>query len=172
MYDLKNRFPLVLLLLASSSLASTDKPVYGLHEKVRLIDIGNTLVKAKLDTGALTSSLGATGIKIFNQDGEKWVKFKPQIKGKDLPEMTLPLERKSKIKRRLADLLDDNQKLSTSRPVVQMDICIDGKVLPIEVNLTDRSHFNYPLLIGSSALVEFNAVVDPSLRYQSKPDCQ
>jgi hypothetical protein len=40
------------------------------------------------------------------------------------------------------------------------------------VNLTDRSHFNYPLLIGASALRDFDAAVDPAERYSvARPQC-
>ena len=48
-----------------------------------------------------------------------------------------------------------------------------GKALrTIEVNLTDRSAFQYPLLIGSEALKRLDAVVDPSLKYAAgKPGC-
>jgi hypothetical protein len=48
-----------------------------------------------------------------------------------------------------------------------------GKALrTIEVNLTDRSAFQYPLLIGSEALKRFDALVDPSLKYAAgKPGC-
>ena len=42
----------------------------------------------------------------------------------------------------------------------------------IEVNLTDRSTFQFPLLIGSEALKHFDALVDPSLKYAAgKPAC-
>ncbi len=40
------------------------------------------------------------------------------------------------------------------------------------MNLTDRSAFQYPLLIGSEALKRFGALVDPSLKYAAgKPAC-
>ncbi len=35
----------------------------------------------------------------------------------------------------------------------------------IEVNLTDRSNFNYPLLLGRKALIAFDAIVDPGQQY-------
>jgi hypothetical protein len=48
-----------------------------------------------------------------------------------------------------------------------------GKVLRvIEVNLTDRSTFQYPFLLGSTALKKFNALIDPSLKYSvGQPQC-
>lgn len=42
----------------------------------------------------------------------------------------------------------------------------------IEVNLTDRTAFQYPLLIGSDALTRFGALVDPSRTFiAGKPGC-
>lgn len=170
----KSIFPMIMLLWgAIVGIAHADnKQVYGLYEKVQFPDFSQITLKAKLDTGAKTSSLGATDIKIFERDGEQWVSFKPQVKGKDLPVIERLLVRNSNIKRRIADLNEDESVLHTARPVVLMNLCFDGKLRSIEVNLTDRSHFIYPLLLGSSALVELNAIVDPSLTYQSIPNCQ
>ncbi|WP_392561906.1 RimK/LysX family protein [Orbus sturtevantii] len=143
------------------------KNVFGLYEKVRLVEIDGLIIKAKLDTGALTSSFGATDIHFFDRDGKEWVRFKPQIEGRDSAFIEKPLIRHSKIKTRSDDLRDDEDKLHSKRPVVMLNICFDGVVYPTEVNLTDRSRFIYPLLLGSSALVQFKAMVDPSLKYQS-----
>ncbi|NVL46702.1 ATP-dependent zinc protease, partial [Pseudomonas syringae pv. actinidiae] len=42
----------------------------------------------------------------------------------------------------------------------------------VEVNLVDRSHFNFPLLIGAKALREFGAAINPARRYTAdEPDC-
>jgi hypothetical protein len=43
----------------------------------------------------------------------------------------------------------------------------------VEVNLTNRSEFRYPLLMGSEALQGLGALVDPSLSMAAgEPDCQ
>jgi hypothetical protein len=56
--------------------------------------------------------------------------------------------------------------------VIEMDICVGDELKNIEVNLTDRSAFEFPLLIGSSALKEFNAAVSPGVRYSAgQPSC-
>lgn len=152
---------------------ATEKKIYGLNEKVMLPELGNIVIKAKLDTGAKTSSLGATNIKIFKRNGEHWVRFKPQIKGKDLPEIERLLVRHSQIKRRVADIVDnDDDALLTKRPVILMNMCFDGQLHAIEVNLTDRSHFIYPLLLGSTSLISLKAIVDPSIKYQAIIDCK
>ncbi len=42
----------------------------------------------------------------------------------------------------------------------------------VEVNLVDRSSFNYPLLVGSKALREFKAAVNPAKKFTAgKPGC-
>ena len=65
-------FP-ALLLLAGQALAA-DRPVFGWVEKTTIEPWGVEL-KAKLDSGALTSSLHATDVEIFEKDGDDWVRF-------------------------------------------------------------------------------------------------
>jgi hypothetical protein len=45
------------------------------------------------------------------------------------------------------------------RPVVNMEFCIGGLAVHGEVGLTDRTEFNYPLLIGRRMLTEANIAV-------------
>jgi hypothetical protein len=56
------------------------------------------------------------------------------------------------------------------RPVVEMEVCIAGRVVRTEVSLIDRSEFNYPLLLGRNALQTF-ALVDPGETFLSEPVC-
>ena len=54
---------------------STDnQPIFGLIEKV-ILQPDNLLMNAKMDTGALTSSLDARNIKKFSKNGRDWVRF-------------------------------------------------------------------------------------------------
>lgn len=162
---------LVSFILMSGIMSVQAKNIYGLYERVQLLDLDDVSIKAKLDTGALTSSLGATQIERFEKKGKEWIRFKPQVDGLDLPVIEKEIVRHSKIKLRNDDISDEEDRLHTKRPVVMMDLCFDGKYYSIEVNLTDRSRFNYPLLIGRIALIEFNAIVDPSLKFESKNQC-
>jgi hypothetical protein len=166
--------PLVLLLSllmpCGLSLAS-EKNVYGLNEYASLPELDSVLA-AKLDTGAKTASLGARNIKRFKRNGETWVRF--DIIGSDdgATQIEKPLARISKIKRRAGDFDPDEGKTYTARPVIELDVCMGDTLRTIEVNLTDRSAFQYPLLIGSEALKRFGALVDPSLKYAAgKPGC-
>ncbi|MDH1261435.1 MULTISPECIES: ATP-dependent zinc protease family protein [unclassified Pseudomonas] len=165
-------FALFFCLLLSPGLAlAAEKTIYGLNEYVRL----NTLdleVAAKLDTGAKTASLSARDIQRFKRDGETWVRFYLAIDDAHAHPIERPLARISKIKRRAGDYDPDEEKTYTARPVIEMDICMGRALRRIEVNLTDRSAFQYPLLIGSEALKRFSALVDPSLKYAAgKPGC-
>lgn len=161
---------LSLALLSAPSIAS-EKTVYGLNEYVQLLDIDQR-VAAKLDTGAQTASLSARDIKRFKRDGETWVRFYLAIDDAHAHPIERPLARISKIKRRAGDYNPEEDKSYTARPVIEMDVCMGGALRTIELNLTDRSAFQYPLLIGSDALQRFDALIDPSLKYAAgKPAC-
>ncbi len=161
---------LALILFALPSHAA-EKTVYGLNEYVRIDELG-LQIPAKLDTGAKTASLSAHNIKRFKRNGEDWVRFSPGSAGSGDALIERPLARISKIKRRHGDFDPEEEKTYTARPVIELEICMGSVRRNIEVNLTDRSAFNYPLLIGSDALRRLSAVVDPSLKYAAgKPVC-
>lgn len=161
---------LTLCLLPGLSLAA-DKAIYGLNEYAALAGL-NLEVAAKLDTGAKTASLSARDIQRFKRDGETWVRFYLAIDDAHAYPIERPLARISKIKRRAGDYNPEEEKTYTARPVIELTICMGKAQRQIEVNLTDRSAFQYPLLIGSEALKRFDALVDPSLKYAAgKPGC-
>lgn len=161
---------LCLLTLPGLSLGA-EKTIYGLNEYAELADL-NLQVAAKLDTGAKTASLSARDIKRFKRNGESWVRFYLAIDDAHSHPIERPLARVSKIKRRAGDYDPESDKNYTLRPVISLEICMGKALRTIEVNLTDRSTFQYPLLIGSEALKRFDALVDPSLKYAAgKPAC-
>lgn len=156
-----------MLLPAVSSAA--EKQIFGLNEYVALPELDLQL-PAKLDTGAQTASLSARNIQRFSRDGEPWVRF--HLQEDDTQAIERPLARISKIKRRSGDFDPDEERTYTARPVIELDLCLGETRRNIEVNLTDRSAFQYPLLIGSRALTRFGALVDPSLTYAAgEPGC-
>lgn len=146
---------------------ANEKHIYGLHEHVGLLQ-ADVVLKAKLDTGATTSSLSATSIELFEKQDEQWVRFKLAIE--DAPDKTyeMPTVRSSRIKRRVEDYDAEDEKSYVKRPVVEMDILLDGKEEKIEVNLADRSHFKYPFLLGANAMKQLGVIVDPSASFTAK----
>lgn len=163
---------LFLLPVLGVTAQAAGKTVYGLNEYAHIGEL-NEVLAAKLDTGAKTASLSARDIKRFKRDGETWVRFYLATDTADSQPIEKPLARISKIKRRHGDYDPDEGKAYTARPVIELDVCMGRIRRTIEVNLTDRSAFQYPLLIGSDALKRFGALVDPSLKYAAgKPGCQ
>lgn len=170
---IKHKRLLLALYLAwlPAALPAAEKTVYGLNEYALVASI-NVEVAAKLDTGAKTASLSARDIQRFTRDGEPWVRFYLAIDDSHQHPIEKPLSRISKIKRRSGDVDPGESKSYTARPVIELDICMGKRLQSIEVNLTDRSAFQYPLLIGSEALKNFSALVDPSLKFAAgKPAC-
>ena len=127
-----------------------------------------TKLKAKLDTGAKTSSIDARDITPFEKNGEQWVRFTIQRKGKAAyvdkegrqhPEKAAvnlvferPVERVARIKR--------HKRKSMERYVVTIPIYIAGRTHEAEFSLTDRRKFIYPVLLGRRFLKDV-AIVDP-----------
>lgn len=173
--DLKPLLAL-LTLLALPVFAAEEPDLYGRYEYIRLPEIGQTL-KAKMDTGALTASLSAKDIERFKRDGEEWVRFRLATKDADDTLYEHRLARISKIKTRAeetGDEEDDEREKAdpSKRPVIELEMCLGDTKRTVEVNLTDRSSFNYPLLIGAKALREFRAAIYPGRKYTAgKPQC-
>ncbi|AUG43592.1 ATP-dependent zinc protease [Pseudomonas chlororaphis] len=162
---------LALLSLLALPVMAAEPTLYGRYEYIQLPEIGETL-KAKMDTGALTASLSAKDIETFTRDGEEWVRFRLATKDADGKVYEHKVARISKIKSRADEDEDREEAQVAKRPVVDLEMCLGNVKRTVEVNLTDRSSFNYPLLIGAKALREFGAAVNPARRFTAdKPDC-
>ena len=159
------------LVALPSMTTANEKNIYGLNEHVYIADLDMHMA-AKLDTGAKTASLSARDIEHFKRDGKAWVRFYLALDEAHERAFELPLARISRIKRRSGDYDPEEDKSYTPRPVVNMTVCMGHTLKTIEINLTDRSTFQYPFLLGSKALKKFAALVDPSLKYSvGKPQC-
>ncbi|WP_347902392.1 ATP-dependent zinc protease [Pseudomonas purpurea] len=163
---------LALLSLLALPVMAAEPTLYGRYEYIKLPEIGGEVLKAKMDTGALTASLSAKDIETFTRDGEEWVRFRLGTKEASNKVYEHKVSRISKIKSRADE--DDEKDVAdvAKRPVVDLELCLGSIKRTVEVNLTDRSTFNYPLLIGAKALREFGAAVNPARRFTAdKPDC-
>ncbi|MBF8721022.1 ATP-dependent zinc protease [Pseudomonas guariconensis] len=162
---------LALLSLLSLPVMAAEPILYGRYEYIGVPEIGETF-KAKMDTGALTASLSAKDIERFTRDGEDWVRFRLATKDAGDKVYEHKVARISKIKNRADEEDEGEEPEITKRPVVDLELCLGDVKRTVEVNLTDRSSFNYPLLIGSKALREFKAAVNPARKFTAgKPDC-
>ena len=138
--------------------------VIGLREWINLPELGIIGLRAKIDTGASTSSLHASDIQPFQRDGEDWVRFTAylgtQVQRRHRCEA--PLVTRKLIK-------SSNGQVQT-RYVVRTLLALGSHVWPVEFTLTCRKTMRYRLLLGSKALVEGQWLIDPSRTYiQDKP---
>jgi hypothetical protein len=170
---IRRRLMTILLLLGAASMAPTvalagavqpdgGRQILGFVERVMVSDTGFS-VKARLDTGAATSSLDAHNIERFHRGEQRYVRF--DIIDPDT-EAFVTLERP--LVRNV--LIRQHAGPSMRRPVVKMTICIGHMVRQVEVSLTPRSEFLYPMLIGRSAM-QGAIVVDPSVSLTAAPNC-
>ena len=155
----------VLLSLAASigdAAEENVRTIFGYIEYAR-IGLPQLEIKAKLDSGAETSSLDAHSITVYKEDGRRRVRFTVtnRSNGEEIS-FDEPLARHVRIKQHGGGI--------QRRPVVSMDICLGEDSRTVMVNLTDRSNFIYQLLLGRSAL-EGIALIDPALTFTKRPSC-
>lgn len=154
---------LLAVMATGTEAAKRDLIILGWVEPVYMTDPGIT-VKAKLDSGAETSSLDARIVKKFRKDGKRWVRF-ALTDPKTGEEHVLVRERVRTIG--VVQHEGENQ----IRPTVMMQLCIADRLLEVEVSLIDRSEFSYRLLLGRRALKSF-ALVDPGNTGLTQPRCE
>jgi hypothetical protein len=152
----------LVLALAPAAVGAAEPDLFGWAEPVVLEEAG-FLLEAKLDTGADTSSLDAIEIRRFRRKGKTWMRFtvEDQEEGKTV-RLERPLLRRVFIKRHDGD--------SQRRAVVSLTVCLGDHRRKVEFSLIDRSQFDYPVLLGRSALAGI-AVVDPDEINTSEPSC-
>lgn len=153
------------LLLGIATAAGADDNAFGWVELADVEPWGTT-VKAKLDSGALTSSLDARDIERFEKDGEEWVRFRLELKDehsdeKLTEEIEKPLYRNIKVR---------GAGGRSERPVVLMDLCLGDSVYEEQVGLRDRSEMHYPLLLGRRT-IEHLGLLDVRETFVNEADC-
>ena len=119
----------------------------GWREWVQLPEIGVPWIKAKLDTGAQTSSIHAHDTEVFQRDGADWVRFRVR-----------PWQRSSDDEVTVECPLHDRRRVRSSsghveeRFVVRMRVVLVGREVEVEVTLSNRDQMGFRMLIGREAL--------------------
>lgn len=131
----------------------------GWREWVSLPSLGLGQVKAKIDTGARTSSLHAFELRDFHDNGIHKVEFKMHPRQRD----------RDKVIVCVADIVDqrtvtDSGGHREKRWVIETTIGLGQHVWPVEMNLTSRDDMLFRMLLGRTAL-KGRALVDPSRSY-------
>jgi len=137
-------------------------PVIGWREWLILPDFHGARVKAKVDTGARSSSIHAFDIKPFERDGGDYISFSLHPDQRD-DDKVIICE---------AELLEYREVRSsgghqTRRPVVITHVELMGKRWPIELTLANRDVMGFRMLLGREGM-RGRFLVDPAASYQGK----
>lgn len=137
----------------------SDIVTVGWREWVSLPELGIARIKAKIDTGARTSSLHAFEVRDFEENGVHRVEFKIHPKQRN----------KKKVDVCQADIVDertvsDSGGHKEQRWVIRSPLSIGPYTWDIELNLTSRDDMRFRMLLGRTAL-NGRAIVDPSGSY-------
>lgn len=139
--------------------------VIGLREWVALPELGVAGLRAKIDTGASTSSLHATDIETFERDGGQWVRFTAHLG-------TVVQLRHRRCEAPLVAMktIKSSNGHAQVRYTIRTTLALGDRVWPVEFTLACRKAMRYRLLLGSHALVDGQLVVNPGVTYvQDKP---
>jgi hypothetical protein len=135
----------------------------GWREWLALPALGIGAIKAKLDTGARTSSLCVVAIETFERDEQLHARF--LVRARRRRERLTPCEAPIVDRRPVTD----SGGHTSERWFVRTDVMLCGERFAADINLTDRQAMLFPLLLGRDALIGRFAV-DPALSYtQPKP---
>ena len=154
---------LIIPLLYSQTVTANDKQVSGWIENVAVGD-PPFMIRAKIDSGAKHSSLHAGKYQLYEKQGAEWIRFTLKNKEGESVVIDRPVKRVTQIKQK-------GNLPNRKRHVVELGVCMGNVYKVVEVNLADRTNFNYPMLVGRSFL-QGSIVVDSGEKYIFSPNCK
>jgi len=137
--------------------------ILGWREWLALPAFGIGAIKAKLDSGARSSSLSVTSVETFDRDGRLHARFlvRPRRRGQRVVICEAPVVDRRPV--------TDSGGHTSERWFVRTEIVLGTERFETDINLTDRRAMLFPLLLGRAALGgRFR--IDPALSYtRAKP---
>ena len=131
----------------------------GWKEWLALPDLGIPAIKAKIDTGARTSSLHTFDLQPFEHDGVPMVRFGVH-----------PLRRKLEIVCFCTAVVADQRNVTDSgghvenRYVIRTPVRLGSYLWSVEITLTNREGMLFRMLLGRTALAN-RFQIDPGAKY-------
>ncbi|MDE0593322.1 MAG: RimK/LysX family protein [Dehalococcoidia bacterium] len=138
--------------------ARSPKPI-GWRERVSFPDFEVIGVKAKIDSGAQTSSIHGFRPRFSQKDDGEWVSFEihPRRRSrKDAVRVTA----KVKTRRRIRSSNGESE----LRPVIETTMTVGGETFIAELTLANRHLMAYRMILGRSAM-RGRFTIDPSKSY-------
>lgn len=144
-------------------MAKKNKIIIGRCDFIQLPELGIENIAAKIDTGAYTSAIHCSQIKLQNEEGIEYLLFK--IPGSHQKKMF-------KVKNFKLKNIKSSSGHSESRFVIKTKVLIFGKEIKTEFSLANRSEMKFPVLLGRKLLKDKFIVdvsqVDLSKKEQTK----
>ncbi len=137
-----------------------ERPVIGWREWVLLPELLDLPIKAKIDTGARTSSIHSFGTRRFSDRGAPYVEFLVHpVQHRDAPEIACvaPVKDERWVKSSNGE--------SEKRVVVETLARLGRIDWPIELTLADRDVMGFRMLLGREA-IRRRFLVDPARSYR------
>jgi hypothetical protein len=130
-------------------------PLIGWREWVALPELGISAIKAKIDTGARSSSLHAFAPEFYTRKGREYVRFEIHPKQRStsgaVEARSLILERR---------IVRSSSGKASERPVIITEVELLGERWPIELTLANRDEMGFRMLLGREAMRK-RFLVDP-----------
>ena len=136
-----------------------SKIIVGSEEWCSFPSLGVPAIKARVDSGAKTSSMHAFNIQRFRREGESWVSFEVH-----------PLQNNRRVvircERPVIDkrVVKSSSGISETRYVIGATIKAGTDTWDIELTLANRDSMGYRMLLGREAM-SGRMLVDPSLSF-------
>jgi hypothetical protein len=131
----------------------------GWRERLAMPSFGIAVLKAKLDTGARSSALHVENLTAQELGSETWLTFVVRT-GRRANAPVVACRALATGRRPVID----SGGHATLRWFIRTDIELGGQRFEIDLNLTDRRHMLFPLLLGRTSL-EGRVHVDASRSY-------
>ena len=128
-------------------------PIVGEVEWIQVEPAGLRL-EARIDTGADTTSIHAENIQLLEKEGRRYVRFDLED-----PETGERMPQELRLRRQV--LIKQHEGEPERRYVVRMWLTLGEMRHRVDVNLSDRDVFEFPLLVGRNFLLDA-AIVDVS----------
>lgn len=140
-----------------SKTTNKEKVIIGNQEWCAFPELGLPAIKARVDSGAKTSSIHAFNIHRFRRGGEAWVSFEVH-----------PIQKNRRIVIRCERPLFDKRVvrntggLTETRYVIKSLLKLGDELWDIELTLANRDSMGFRMLLGREAM-RGRVIVDPSL---------
>ena len=133
--------------------------VIGNQEWCSFKNLGVPAIKARIDSGAKTSSIQANNISKFKRNNQNWVRFEIQPITEN---RSISIECEAKIE----DIrsVKSSSGIAENRYVIKSEVTLGGESWEIELTLANRDTMEFKMLLGREAMQD-KLIVNPSIEF-------